>query len=425
MAAAAAPGTIEQTQFRIILRRTALFVGMLMSGGMLFLPRLPLLALILVIFLIYRNPAQLIRRELATIWWLLLAVLVMALVGGGGISLVPFANRYANFFAALLLLGIYMLEPRKSIIDDLVILLRLMAIQAIVTTVLAIFLNEYFFTVVYRDTVYRTLFLVFTYHDVLVDGGILKRADGFFYEPGVFQIYLNIFLYLALFVRKNGRDVVLAILGVIASQSTMGFAVTAFLLAAAYVRGVHNVAVSAKLVVAIFVPVLILPILWIGYHNYIDKTEGALRGSAWAREYDLYTGLRIIGEYPLTGIGFDLDKYAEAAQRFGYRGTQLDLSSAAERVSSNGVITLAFMVGLPLFCVFVMGLFRQRFFPNQIIFGVALMMCFLTEALMLTPFFLMIMFSGLLNAASPRMAVRRMRASNGPRVMPAPATSAE
>ncbi|MCX8477967.1 MAG: hypothetical protein MT490_19430 [Sphingomonas sp.] len=425
MSAAAAEGRIQQESFRTILRRTALLIGILMSGGHLFFPRLPMFGVILVIFLLYRDPAQLLRRELASIWWLLLAVLVMALIGGGGISAVPFANRYANFFAGMFLLGIYMLEPRKSIIDDLVIILRLMAIQAILTVIIAFIFPSYFGMLIYGDTAYRTIFLLFTYHDVLAVSSRIKRADGFFFEPGVYHIYLNIFLYIVLFLRKNVRDVALAVIGVVATQSTMGFAVTAFLLTAAYTRGVQTVHISAKLVVAMFVPLLILPVMWIGYNNYIDKTQGALRGSAWAREYDLYTGLRIIAEYPLTGIGFDLDRYAEAAQRFGYRGTQLDLNSAAERVSSNGVITLAFMVGLPLFFVFVIGLFRQRFFPNRFIFGTALLMCFLTEALMLTPFFLMIMFSGLLNAASPRLAIRGMRVAQGPRAARVPVAPAE
>jgi hypothetical protein len=43
----------------------------------------------------------------------------------------------------------------------------------------------------------------------------------------------------------------------------------------------------------------------------------------------------------------------------------------------------------------------------------------------LTPFFLMIMFSGLLNAASPRLAVRGMRVAQGPRAVRAPAAPAE
>jgi hypothetical protein len=89
------------------------------------------------------------------------------------------------------------------------------------------------------------------------------------------------------------------------------------------------------------------------------------------------------------------------------------------------VISLAFTVGLPLFLVFVIGLFRQRFFPNRFIFGAALFMCFLTEALMLTPFFLMLMFSGLLNAASPRFAVREMRRTKGPRGTRLPTVPAE
>ena len=53
---------------------------------------------------------------------------------------------------------------------------------------------QYFFSVRVFDTEYTTFYFLFTFHEFQYFGALLKRPDGLFFEPGVFQIYLNVFL---------------------------------------------------------------------------------------------------------------------------------------------------------------------------------------------------------------------------------------
>ncbi|WP_404712366.1 hypothetical protein [Sphingomonas sp. MMS24-J13] len=390
-------GRVEQR-----LRRATLFIGILMSGGILLLPRLPLLAALTVLFVIVRGPAVLLRREVAGIWVLMLAVLAVALIGGDAINLVPTATRYANFVGGLMLLGLYLEKPISVFERDLGWMLRLFSIQALITVVLATFVSGLFRSYQFDLATYKSIFLIFTYHVTLDEPSVIQRPDGFFYEPGVLQFYLNIFLYLSLFRTKNYRDAALAGAAVLSTQSTTGVAIMIMLLGVAVLRGLRRAGTTEKLLVLIFAPLLLVPMLVIGYSNYVEKTEGSLRGSSWAREYDLYTGFRIVSSHPLAGIGFDPNHYLEVAQEYGYLESQLDMKNLSERGNTNGLVVLAYSVGIPLFLIFMIGLFRQGLFADTLI-GVAIFIISqATESLTLTPFFLMIMFSGLLMRPLPR-----------------------
>lgn len=387
------------------LRQFALFLGILMSGGNLLFPRLPLLVAVLVLTMFLKNPLLLLRGGLSWIWLLLVAVLAVSLIGSGQIDVGPVAIRYANFFAGLTLLGLYLDLPRNTLSDDLEPMLKLMAIQAYLTVILAALFSGFFVPYKYNLAVYNTIGFVFTYHDSIDATSIIQRPDGFFYEPGVYQIYLNILLYISLFVRNNYRIAALAAGAVILTQSTTGIAITLTIAAFAYYQRFRTAKYREKMIVAVLGPVIMLPLLIIAANNYLDKTEGASRGSSWARQYDLYTGLRIVAEYPLTGIGLDPERYTELAQDFGYLETELELGSALERTNSNGLVGLAYTLGIPLFLVFIFGIIRQRFFPYSLAFTLFFIIAYIGEALALTPFFLMITFSGLVRTGRARAPV--------------------
>ena len=79
--------------------------------------------------------------------------------------------------------------------------------------------------------VYQTLLGVFNYHVIVDDLTSIIRPDGFFFEPGVYQIYLNLYLYLALFVFRRPLQALLAAAAVLSTQSTTGMAIMLVLLA--------------------------------------------------------------------------------------------------------------------------------------------------------------------------------------------------
>ncbi|MEM6474696.1 MAG: O-antigen ligase family protein [Pseudomonadota bacterium] len=390
-------GTITNPTLLLRMRQIALFAAILISGGLLNIPREPLLLLVLLLAFALKNPLRMFRPEFVLIWLLLLMVGATVLIGGESFQLGPLAIRYANFLAGLALLSVYIDETRTTLVNDLYPILKLMAFQAILTPIAVIVAGGLFTTFEVYDATYHTLFYVFTYHELMETGSIFKRPDGFFFEPGVFQIYLNIFLFICLFVRKHSWfDIGLASLAVIATQSTTGAIILVLQFGLAYLYWLKTADRRQKLSVFVFVPILLLPLTAYMALNVTEKFYGALSGSAEAREYDLRTGLNVAMEKPLTGIGFDYQNYFDASERVGYREADLSRDNITERGNTNGIVVLLYSVGIPLSLIFLLGLVFQRMFRPRFLFAALLLLSLIAESLFFTPIVLMVTFSGLL-----------------------------
>lgn len=401
-------GLLRNAMVRQRLRQIALFAGILISGGLLSIPRLPLLAVVVIIAVALRNPLRMLQVEWARIWMLLAATVAVALLGGESIQIGPLSIRLANFFAGAMLLLLYIDRKPGTIAADLYPILRLMAFQAVLTPIAYLTIPQFFWTFQVHDAVYHTFFYVFTFHEFIVDASFLKRPDGFFFEPGVFQIYLNIFLFICLFLRRFSKfDIILAALAVIATQSTTGAVILVLQFAVVYFRWLSRAGHIQKLGLLLIGPVLLLPLAAYTTYNVGEKFYGQLSGSAEAREFDLRTGIRVVMEKPLTGIGFDYNKYFEIANRVGYSEAELSVDNITDRSNTNGVITLFYSIGIPLGLVFMFGLARQRLFRPGFLMAALVLLSLLAEALFLSPFFLMIVFSGLL--IRPQRQIDRSR----------------
>lgn len=329
----------------------------------------------------------------AGLWALLGVVLVAAMVRPGPLHLESLAIRYANFIGAAVLLNTYLFAGGAALSRDLFVILRWMALQAIATFVLANAAPFLFTPVQFGETPYQTLLLVFNYHELLDDPSGLRRPDGFFFEPGVFQIYLNIYLYLALFVFQRPRHVMLALAAVLTTQSTTGMLICVLLLAAAFVRRLPSGGLRQKLVAIAVTFVLAPPLGWLAYHNVQDKLTGESQGSSWAREYDFFTGINIISQYPVLGIGFDHQRYLSMSALAAFEESRLSEEGMEDRASSNGLIYLYYTLGIPLASVFFAAMFRQKFFAHRLLIGLLLSLSLFSEALVFTPFVLLIIFS--------------------------------
>ena len=368
-----------------------------MSGGLMIIPRAPVLVVVVVACFVLRNPLRLFRPEFLLIWLLLMAVAGVVLIGGESLQIEPMIVRYANFVAGLALLLVYLDERRSTLANDLHPILKLMAFQAIATPFAYLFLPTYFFTVTIFDIDYQTFYFLFTFHEFQDYGALLKRPDGFFFEPGVFQIYLNVFLFICLFVREQKPfDIALATFAVLATQSTTGVIILVIQFTVAYFIWLRTADRGQKLGVFVFVPIMLMPLAGYMTYNVTEKFYGVLSGSAEAREYDLRTGINVALEQPWTGIGFDYEKYFDMASRVGYREAELSRENITERGNTNGIVVLFYSIGFPLAIIFLLGLFRQRLFKPGLLMAMVAALSLISESLSFTPFFLMLTFSGLL-----------------------------
>lgn len=401
---------------QIWLRRAALFVGILLSGGNFILPRIPLLILLVVLCVLARGPLMGFRRQMLAIPMVLIFVLIASLAAGG-FDIASVATRYANFAGALALLGLYSGQPRNTLAIDLDILLKWMVPQAILTVIFAVLFNRFFTAIEVNDTVYQTFFYIFNYHVMMEEGSLFFRPDGFFFEPGVFQIYLNIYLFLCLFVFSRFFHAIGAVIALACLQSTTGLALCVVQLGVAYLLHLSKIEVSKTLVVALLGIAALIPVGIFAYDNYETKTTGVLQGSAWARQFDLITGARVAASNPVVGIGFDYERYYAEAERVAYRETQLGDHAITERPNSNGIVTALYTMGIPLGLLFLAGLFTQPFLPLRWLFGAILLVSLMSEALLLTPFFLLFSFAGFMRlfggVSGNRAASWRMRLNPG------------
>ncbi len=396
------------------LRRVALFGAMLISGGLMLFPRQPILALVIVLCLFITHDRLPTWRRMWPLFMLLAAILLVTLVRPGPVSIPSLVSRFSNYLAALLLLQVYLRAPVLSLAQDLRVLLMPMAWQAIATVVLAQLVGELFVTLAIGQMRYLTLLGLFNYH-VTIDGlTTFVRPDGFFFEPGVFQIYLNLYLYLALFVFRQPLQAALAVVAVLCTQSSTGLIICLILLGGALVRHLSGSTLSRKLSVLLLALVLAPPLLYLGYDNINDKLFGTAQGSSWAREYDLFTGLNIIAENPWLGIGFEVERYLAASGRLGFEDTLLTSTQLEERPTSNGVVQVFYSLGIPLGLVLVVGAFRQKLFRHRILIGLWLVLSMFGEALFFTPFFLFIVFSAFLVLPGTRRQPRRQPARRRP-----------
>lgn len=383
------------------LRRSALFLSFLISGGMLLFPRVPILLLILLCCLLAPGFRLALRRELVLPLVLIAVVTLVTLLRPGPVNFESLATRLGNFLAALALLNLYLGQPRDSLAADLYRVLGWMAIQALLTVALAHTLGFLFLPLDVSGTTYQTFLLILNYHFTVEDAGGLVRPDGFFFEPGVFQIYLNLYLYLALFTYRNFRRSGLALAAVLSTQSTTGLAICLLLLGAFALGEIRRSPLRRKLLLVIAAGVVAAPVALVAYGNITQKMFGEFQGSSWARTYDLITGLNVVAAHPWVGIGFDHERYKEESARLGYAETQLNEEQAAERSTSNGNLLLLYSLGIPLSLPFLFGMFRQRFLPHRGLVGLLLLLGFMGEAIIMTPFFLLLILSGLsLSAAS-------------------------
>ena len=393
-----------------LIRRAALVLTILISGGSLLFPRLPILCAIVLLYLVARNWVLDVKRQMLFVVILLAAILLVTILRPAGASIESTSIRFANFIAGLLMLDLYMQAGVDAFRRDLYGILHLMAWQALLTVLIAELFNFLFVPLVVAETTYSTFLLLFNYHVMLEDVTSIIRPDGFFYEPGVFQVYLNLFLYLAMFVFRNQWKSVLAAAAVFSTQSTtgvlIGVTIVYVFIATRYLnRGSLRVKVAKVLVACLAIGALGLT----AASNIKEKTSGDSQGSYWARQYDLLTGLNVIAANPIFGIGFDYDQYYRASANLGFSDTLLPDRIIRDRGNSNGIVFLLYSIGIPLSIPFFVGMFRQRMLADRTLIGVVLILAFFGESMIFTPFFLMIIFSGLLATRYPFRVPQTLR----------------
>jgi len=143
-------------------------------------------------------------------------------------------------------------------------------------------------------------------------GAIFIRSFGIFWEPGVFQIYLNIAIIYELFIRKATRwkNIVLLIAGVIITFSTTGYIALLWILLSYFLFEKKEKVTKKNIAAMAFLLLLIIAVFFISdysmlYDAVFGKMTNEESGSVIARSASVFVNLSIFWEHPLVGVGMD------------------------------------------------------------------------------------------------------------------------
>lgn len=275
----------------------------------------------------------------------------------------------------------------KQIWDKLYIWIYIITLIAIVFFVAINFLNiQLPFEYIEHEnikTYYRSFFNVFCtadrYHRSNVFGISFYRLQSFFWEPGIFAIYLNIALAYLTFYREKKSIFQLAcfVFCMIFTLSTTGIIIAGFLVAIYIIKN-FKVIKNQKILIAI--PLFITAGL-AGIAVWIEKMTrtNVENGSFYIRMNDLIIGLGLILEKPILGFGY------KSYDRF------LMLS---DQGNSNGIVIWGFTMGLVgLFFVFAPFIYVMVKAPKrdrklEVLYFILYVLFNMTEPLLMSPLML-------------------------------------
>ena len=239
------------------------------------------------------------------------------------------------------------------------------------------------------------------YSEIVLFGLDVMRNQGLFWEPGVAQLFFNIFFFLEAFIiKRNKWFLIVSMVVIISTYSTAGILILLMQLIYYFLSEWRT-----KFGVLVFL-IIAMPISTVFLFNVEEKTSGDKEASFQKRYFDLVQPFFIASENPLTGIGLDLYKFQE--YRYEFYIDPSDYSFIEENIgldlkmentnegSSNSFMFLLAAMGFPT-GIFMFWLFfnQQIIKKRRLLFLLILSLSLFSSPLLLRPFFMFFMFSGL------------------------------
>ena len=318
-------------------------------------------------------------------------------------------DKYAFYFLTLTISIFSVLHftnnrDEKQFLDGLYIVLKIVMLQALLSFFVFFIVKNSLVSIssIYHDCdTFNYIFFYTTERNILnVFGFELCRIQGWFWEPGILQVYLNILFFLEAFIYKRNR-LLLIITGfvILTTYSTTGIAI---LLVQVIIYIIKEIKRNI-----LFIPIIIflsVPVYLIFSYNIEEKMIGERESSFQKRLLDLTQPLSIALEYPFTGVGMDVIQFQKIRTEFyslsiiGEWQKQVGIemnSLTTEKGSSNSIMFLFAATGFPTTLLFIYMFFKQQFITQRKrLFTFIIFISVLSEPILLRPFFFMFIVSG-------------------------------
>ncbi|MEO1899502.1 MAG: O-antigen ligase family protein [Methylococcales bacterium] len=370
-----------------------LFFTILLSGSVQYFNIYSLAAInfVLQLILLYKAKFQLSRAIVpASIF--AFAYLTYSIILQGTHDFIYIAFRFHDIITAILLLS-YAIVKKIDFKRHLEIVLIGLVAHGLASWILST-LAFNLFSQVPGIKSYR--FLLFFGMNETSHG--IHRSQGLFWEPGVYQIYLNVALHYFLFYTQKRKFALISFISIILTLSTTGVVLASIQLLV-FLFGTRQRLSNKMIKIIISLPLLIV------YLNFTqsavnEKLFGSERGSFLAREFDARNGINVALQNPF-GIGFNPENY----QKFA-RNNTFDIKTKidTDRGQTNGILILAYSTGIPWAILILTLTFRQKVFPkHSVLFFIVIFVSLLSEPLFYSPFVWLFPISAMLRKADTRI----------------------
>tara|TARA_B100000965_G_scaffold367681_1_gene353811 strand:+ start:2161 stop:3435 length:1275 start_codon:yes stop_codon:yes gene_type:complete len=226
------------------------------------------------------------------------------------------------------------------------------------------------------------------------------RNQGLFWEPGVLQIYLNLFFFLQAFIFKKNRWLILIGFAILGTYSTTGILILIGQLIYLFIQRFNENKLYLPIIFLSFIP-----IYFIFSINLEEKLRGNRIFSFQKRLFDFTQPIFIAATYPLTGVGLDLDQFQKLRYEFYIDSESLELinetlgvslkAAGTNAGSANSLTFLLAAMGFPTALLFVFMFLRQKIISNhKLLFYFIVIISVMSEPLFLRPFFFVFIISG-------------------------------
>ena len=298
---------------------------------------------------------------------------------------------YVKIYSVSLLLLIYA-NKTMSIINHLYGIFRFLLFHALANFFLSFFIAGKLFQFTEQIWTYLGIFYYIEsgWKKFSIAGISFWRNQGLFWEPGVLQIYMNLLLFLALFLKRDKFIAILSMVAILSTWSTTGLML--MLLQLSYwivTRGRYKLVLILHLVLLLSAPIVIII-----KENIEEKISGDRAVSTALRILDFQTSIKIVKENPLSGIGIDFDNYAKKIIKH-QNATGIIKRLTLTRVGdTNSFITLFVYFGMPIALLLMYFFYKQTIFRKKILFFIIMMVTSMAEPLLFTLFFFLFFVSG-------------------------------
>lgn len=250
--------------------------------------------LILLTLLNFRNLQKIVFRDLLILITLFFILFVFFYFKSPEIPYFIFVAITSSY---IVLLNYRTSDPNVKFTSDIAALLRFYMYLTLVH-ILFLFIGQSLFQTTYVNVYYRQIGYILWYVD---SGGpsFLNgyRLCGLAWEPGIWQMYLNMNLLLMFYFKRKFKEILFSIMAIIFTFSTTGVILMLFVIVSyfLYIKSIKNIK-------AMVIPALILfSLSTLIIDNINDKLKGGGATSSMVRFGDFTLGLKMLQRSPLIG----------------------------------------------------------------------------------------------------------------------------